>query len=323
MGLRHALVISGPSDPALPVDDGDWNAAHVIDDYLEFPFVAEPSTPGAGKLRLYGMDFGPGAPAFKMPNGKVRLIQNDLGEFNINRFQPQVGLNAFTGEHSLNTTNVGTLTAAAVAVTDLHRMTARLDLLVTAAATTAIAGWRPNGAGSRFLRVGKDANAPGGFLCRCMWAPATGGTVATLRAFVGLADWSAAPTDVAPAGRTNIIGMGWERGVDTNIQLYCNDASGTASKIDLGSGFPIPITDRPPPYELQLYSPNSLTRSVSYRVIRYASDDKVIAAEASGTLTTDLPAVTTLLGCVGAISVGGTSSVVGAALMGILTALEY
>lgn len=39
----------------------------------------------------------------------------------------------------------------------------------------------------------------------------------------------------------------------------------------------------------QMYSPNSLTQSVSYRVIRYNTTDKTIAAEVTGTVTTDIP----------------------------------
>lgn len=289
---------------------------------LRLPYIATPATPAAGGLKLYGVDFGPGAPAFLLPSGKVKLIQSDLGDFNVNRWVAQVGLNTFTGEHSLNTTNIGSLSAATPAVTDLHRMVPRLDILVTVAATTAIAGWRPNGAASRFLRVGKDANAPGGFLMRQMWGPATGVSNTTHRGFCGLADWSAAPTDVEPSTRLNIIGMGWDA-ADANIRMMHNDGLGVATKIDLGANFPVPTVDRNEVYECQLYSPNSLTQSVSYRVIRYNRTDKTIAAEATGTITTDLPAVTTLLGCVGAMSVGGTSSVVGVAVMGMLTAREY
>lgn len=290
---------------------------------LRLPYIADPTAPAAGGLKLYGLDFGGGVPAFKLPNNKVVLVQSNLGDFNINRFVAQVGLNAFTGEHSLNTTNIGTLTAAAPANNNLHRKMPRLDLLVTVAATTAIAGWRPNGAGSRFLTVGRDANAPGGFLMRTLWGPATGVANASGRGFVGLADWSAAPTDVDPYGRTNVIGMAYNKAVDANLQMIHNDGSGVCTKIDLGASFPAPSADRAAVYELQLYSPNSLTQSVSYRVIRYDTTDKTIAAEATGTITTDLPAVATLLGCVGALSVGGVSSVVGAALMGLLTATEY
>ncbi|MBL9046613.1 MAG: DUF2793 domain-containing protein [Tabrizicola sp.] len=289
---------------------------------LRLPYVTTPATPAASGLKLYGIDFGSGAPAFLLPSGKVKLIQSDLGDFNVSRYAAVPGSNSFAGEHSLNLTPFGTATAAAAAITDLHRMMPRCDVLVTTASTTAIAGWRVNGSNSRFLRVGKDANAPGGFLVRQMWGPATGVATATLRGFCGLADWTAAPTDVEPSSRTNVIGMGWDA-ADANIQFMHNDGSGTATKIDLGASFPVPTADRANVYELQLYSPNDLSQSVSYRVIRYNTTDKTIAAEATGTVTTNLPAVTAMLGPAGACSVGGTSSVVGVALMGILVAREY
>lgn len=291
---------------------------------LRLPYVSTPATPAVGGLKLYGLDFGPGAPAFLLPSGKVRLIQSDLGDFNVKRFTPGIGSNSFVLESSLNLGVFGgTATAASPAVTDLHRMMPRADILNGTASASAISGWRNAAGGSVWLRVGKDANAPGGFLVRCLWAPATGGTVATHRAFVGVSgSWSTAPTDVEPSTRVNIFGMGWDA-ADTNIQIMHNDASGTATKIDLGASFPVPTTDRPAPYEIQLYSPNDLTQSVSYRVIRYNATDKTIAAEATGTITTNLPAVTTLLSTNGAMSVGGTSSIIGVALMGILVATEY
>lgn len=289
---------------------------------LRLPYIADPATPAAGGLKLYGMDFGPGAPAFKLPSGRVKLIQSDLGDFNISRFVPIPGAAVVAGEHTLNLQQIGTATAATPATTDLHRMMPRLDYLVAVAAATAIAGWRVAAAASRFLRVGRDANAPGGFLYRCLWGPATGVSVATTRGFCGLADWTAAPTDVEPSTRINIIGMGWDA-ADANIQFMHNDGAGAATKIDLGASFPVPTVDRQQVYEVQLYSPNELTQSVSYRVIRYNTTDKTIAAETTGTVVTNLPTAATLLATAGAVSVGGTSSVIGAALMGILVAREY
>jgi len=110
--------------------------------------------------------------------------------------------------------------------------------------------------------------------------------------------------------------MGWDS-ADTNIQIMHNDGSGTATKIDLGASFPVPTVDATEVYELQLFSPNSLTQSVSYRVIRYDTTGKTIAAQATGTLTTDLPTLASVLSARIWMSVGGTSSVIGVAAMGI------
>lgn len=291
---------------------------------LRLPAIPTPSAPASGGVKLYGTGaFGPERLGFIGPDGKVRLLQNDLGEFSVSRFQPAVALNSLVGENSLNLVALGTGTAANPAITRLHTMKPRLDVLVTTASTTAIAGVRPAAAAGRPVRVGCDANAPGGFLARFMWAPATGVANATHRAFCGLDGTTNVPTDVENSSLvTGIVGMGWDT-ADTNIQIMHNDLSGAATKIDLGASFPVPSADRGEVYELQLYSPNSLTQSVSYRVIRYDTTDNTIAAEAAGTITTNLPPVTTLLGAHVRMSVGGTSSVVGIACMGILIGREY
>ena len=132
-----------------------------------------------------------------------------------------------------------------------------------------------------------------------------------------------APTDVEPSGATTgIVGMGWDA-ADTNIQIMHNDLSGVATKIDLGANFPVPTVDRGEVYELQLYSPNDAVQSVRYRVTRFNANLKTPAFVAEGVITTNLPPVATMLGPVCRMSVGGTSSVIGVSIMGILGVREY
>ena len=114
--------------------------------------------------------------------------------------------------------------------------------------------------------------------------------------FYGLA---ASNTDLSYAGSsvltinplTNIIGVGNETG-DTNLKVFHNDGSGTASKVDLGSGFPANRTSGAASttvYTIQLYNePGS--SNVLYEVINQET-----GAVAQGTLTTNLPAATLLL----------------------------
>lgn len=291
---------------------------------LRLPAISPPAAPAAGGVKLYGTDYlGPARLGFIGPDGKVRMIQNDLGEFSVQRFQPALSLATLVGENSLNLVVLGTGTAANPAITNLHTLKPRLDVLVTTASATAIAGVRPGAAANRPVRVGRDANAPGGFLARFVWAPATGVANGSHRAFCGLDGTTNIPTDVEPSTlATGIVGMGWDA-ADANIQVLHNDLSGAATKIDLGSSFPVPTTDRSEVYEVQLHSPNSLTQSVSYRVIRYNTTDNTVFAEATGTITTNLPPVGTLLGPHIRMSVGGVSSVVGIACMGILIGREY
>ena len=286
---------------------------------IGFPFVASPATPPASQVNLYGTDIGlNGVPGFIGPDGVLHTIQSDLGEFNIARFAPQGTTGAVATDNSIAVSVTGVATATVIAPTNLHAMMRRVELLVTTAAATAVAGLR---AVNNQWRVGKSAAAPGGFLTRIVWGPATGVATTTNRAFCGMRI-NAAPTDVEPSSLLNIVGMGWDA-ADTNIQMMYNDGTGTATKVDLGASFPVPTVDRQEVYEVQLFSPSSLTQSVSYRVIRYNTTDKTILAQASGTLTTDLPVVTQLLVPAVQMSVGGTSSVIGLAVMGILVATAY
>ena len=74
-----------------------------------------------------------------------------------------------------------------------------------------------------------------GFKVTMRGGPDTGTSTATDRFFMGLKP-AANPTDVNPSTLANIVGMGWDS-ADTNVQIMTNDASGTATKIDLGASF--------------------------------------------------------------------------------------
>jgi hypothetical protein len=89
---------------------------------------------------------------------------------------------------------------------------------------------------------------------------------------------------------------------DANLQLMHNDASGTCTKIDLGSDFVKNQADGI--YELILFCKPSDTK-VSYRVKRLDA-----AGEANGEITTDLPATTTFLAPHLYANNGGTAAAV-------------
>ena len=86
----------------------------------------------------------------------------------------------------------------------------------------------------------------------------------------------------------NCIGVGSEA-ADTNLQVFYNDGTGTASKIDLGANFPANRTAgaaMTTVYSIEIYNPNG-TNTIYYKVI-----NKETGSTARGTLTTDLPATT-------------------------------
>ena len=200
----------------------------------------------------------------------------------------------------------GTPTLNAIATTNFHTAAKRLDYLVTAAVTTAVAGFTGNVL--QWWR-GNAANL-GGFYFNCRWGPATGVATTTNRAFVGLIGSVSAPTDVQPSSLLNIMGFGWDA-ADVNIQAMTNDGTGAATKTDLGVNFPVPLVDRTTVYDITLFClPNSTT-------VTWTIKNMGTGAIATGTFSVDLPANTQLLTYTGWMSVGGTSSVIGISLMGV------
>ena len=276
---------------------------------LRLPTASGTTQPASGGTKLIGMTkAGRTVPAFLTQDGLVRGVQSDLA-----RGFPLLW-KAMPNNVALSTigcgtpTAVGTATAANIATTNLVTYTPRLEYLVTAAATTAIAGFRGL---ATMVTVGGGAAGVGGFHFHGVWGPATGVATTTTRAFFGLANITSAPTDVEPSTSVNCIAMGWDA-ADTNIQIMFNDAAGACTKTDLGASFPVPTTDRTALYSLEMFSPKGTTQSVEWLVT-----DMVSGATASGTISTNLPATSSLLAPRGWISVGGTSSVIGFGLASV------
>lgn len=305
MGIKHAFE-SAKSDggDATQVQPSNWNEDHALDGQVEFPLVASPTTPASDTTALFSRKLaGRMLPAFIAPSGLDSALQPLVARNKIGWVQPN-GNATTLGSMGLAMTATGTATAANVATTNIHTWMRRLDYLVTTAATTAVAGFRSTAA--QFARG--NAAGRGGFTMICRWGPATGVATSTNRCFVGMISSASAPTDVNPSSLVNMFGFGWDA-ADTNIQFFHNDASGTATKIDLGASFPRPTSDRTEAYEAALFcAPNG--SEIFYQLTNLATGDV-----ASGSVTTDIPSNTTLLAPKGYMSAGGTSSVIGISLM--------
>ena len=276
---------------------------------LRLPAIATPATPASGGVKIYGKDLGGRImPMIVGPSGIGVALQPHLGGNRAARWTPASNGTTAVLDGFPTVSAQGTATAFNWASTSRRTRMAMIEYLNGTASTTAIAGLRTSVA--RWT-VGAATAGDGGFHLRCTWGTATGiaTTSATHRGFCGLR--TGTPSDADPSGLTNIVGMGWDS-ADANIQFMHNDGSGTATKIDLGAGFPRPTTDRGDVYELIMFSPPGTTQSVGYLV-----RNLLTGAEASGVVTTNLPANTQALGWAHHISVGGTSSIIGTALMGV------
>ena len=84
---------------------------------------------------------------------------------------------------------------------------------------------------------------------------------------------------------TNIIGVGSDA-ADTNLQVFYNDATGTATKIDLGANFPANRTAGSAlttVYSIELYNDSASTE------VKYCVRNKETGDIAMGTISTNLP----------------------------------
>lgn len=278
------------------------------------PEASSPGIPATGRVGIFGRRVaGRMMPAFIGPSGLDSILQPHFGRNAVVKWEPAGNSTTISATRAAGLTATGSGTAANVGTSNLYTYMKRIEYLVTTAATTAVAGFRSTAAQ---YSIGGPSAGLGGFHFICRWGPATGVSTTTNRAFVGLVNSTTAPTDVQPSSVIFMIGMGWDA-ADTNIQMMHN-AGGTATKIDLGASFPVPTADRTKVYELAMFAPPGTTQSVTYLVT-----DLVSGATATGTITTNIPTTTTLMAPKGWMSVGGTSSVIGIALMGLYIETDY
>jgi hypothetical protein len=185
------------------------------------------------------------------------------------------GMNAL----GLGTVQAGTLTAVAPSANvSFYAQTPRIKLVsaAVARASASLSGaglgwWRGNapdqGGFYVMLRAGFEVFQPGA------------------RLFMGLHGAAVSIGNVNPSTLLNLIGIGADSG-ETTLRLLSNDASGTATRVDLGAGFPVGAHEL---YELILSAePNAST--VQYRVERLNGGNVAI-----GTLGADLPVNTAFL----------------------------
>lgn len=306
MSIKHKKVPVGADvGTSNDVLFSDWKDDHDVLTGIDYPLVATPSAPAAGLVTVFGMSVAGGAmPAFIGPSGLSSPLQPYLGGTRAAMWLPAGNATTITAVGAAALTATGTPTTANVATTNAYTASKRLEYRVTTPATTAVAGFR-SGVAQYFYSA---TPRRGGFRYTFVFGPATGVATTTNRCFVGLGSSTAAPTDVQPSTILNQFGVGWDE-ADANIQIISNDGTGTATKADLGASFPVPTVDRTDAYCLQMFcAPGSTTVGWDFM-------DISTGISASGTFGADMPAADTLLAPRGWMSAGGTSSVIGIALM--------
>ncbi len=196
----------------------------------------------------------------------------------------------------LTVTPTGTPTARAVATTSYATRSIRLGITAAITATGRYSGVR----GSALLWY-----VTGGFLYTGEFNISDTATAVGTHNFWGLASSTSdlvigGVSNDQPSALLNIIAFANDSG-DANLQIMHNDASGTATKTDLGASFPsnrtagAAITTI---YSCYLYNAPA-SSNVIYRIV-----NKETGVVAQGTLSTNLPASTVGLNFFGARTMG-------------------
>lgn len=312
MSLAHTFV-SAKTDggDATQVQPSNWNAEHIVDaNGLKFTDgTAAPSAPASGFTLLFTKTLAAAPlPAMIGASGADLLLQPFIGQRKVG-FWVTAG-NSTTGAINFGMTpptNQGTLTARNVASTSLFTSMRRQGG-VSATSAGSFTGWRA--AAFQFMRG--DAAGKGGFRFVCRFGCSDAATVAGARTFVGLAAASVGAVD--PSSAANIIGVGTDAG-DANLSIMHNDASGTATKVALGANFP-DHTLSADAYELALFCPPNAS-TVTWEITRLGT-----AFSDRGTISTDLPAATALLGPQVMRNNGATALAVGIDLVSLYIETE-
>ncbi len=277
IGTETAIYIGSGWDVGLDIQSGGIQLANQTD----------PVAPAANNLRLYAKTIaGRVLPKFIGPSGVDTPIQANLGFNRISYMNPAGGtvLTTFVGGSGSLFTNTGTANNPTPLSTNLLTSTRRATFssgttagVVASHRQSVQQAWRGNAAGL------------GGFFYTIRFGSEA--IVAGNRAFVGLSDSVAAPTNVDPTTSTAPGKMGLAINANTGNWKWVNNATGTApTVVDLGANFLVDTTSL---YELIIFCPPNGS-TVTYRVTNLSTNTNG-NAQVTGTATTNITGNTTFL----------------------------
>jgi Protein of unknown function (DUF2793) len=270
--------------------------------------VAQPAAPPADTLALYARRrVGTDWLEFQRPNGRDIPLAPHMGLSRLAWWAPSSGATVVVS--GMARTATGTVTAPALAATNLLTSVRRWRLTSGTAANNAAdercavtTCWRGNAAGL------------GGFTYTNRVGLATLQTGA--KGFFGL--WSnigGASTTQAPGALTDAVVFGFNTVTDVNWKLYHNDASGAATEVDLGVGFP--ISNFSNLYTMIVWcAPNGA--SIWARMV-----NDTTGAVFEQEITTNLPANTVFLAPRNYLNNGGAAAAVAFDCAGIYLETDY
>jgi hypothetical protein len=249
--------------------------------------LADPATPPAGFGRFYARSWaGRTLPFWKGPSGVSYALSPHLGENNIRAWRGGATAAAGTfaatiGAMPYSSASPTAPTIPALTLTNLPSQTQRSTI-----STGATAGGIAYIRGNQLLITRGNAAGLGGFLAVQRFA-LSGTLQAGLRAFAGVLDVAANPTNIDPLTATAPGGIGLATNANSGNWRLVNNVTGTArTALDLGASFPVNNTAL---MELALWcAPND--SGISWQATNLST-----GASATGKLTANIPANTTFL----------------------------
>lgn len=253
---------------------------------------AEPPTPASGNYLYTRTIADQTVLKTKRPSGVDSPLQDAIAFNRFVKYQGGPVVITAMGGGALTAATAGT-TVTPAAGTSIRNALPRTQY-ATAATANALNALYANNATTLGLNTLRGSiNGEGGF--RLVMRFGLGATTATNRFFAGLRDVVTVPTNVDPFTSTTPGGIGLvANGATSANYRIAHNVSGTApTTIDLGANFPFNNSDL---IELVLFCRPFTTTAgnVGYRVRRFTTTGDP-AFEASGTLSTNLPAGATFL----------------------------
>jgi len=296
--------VTGAGDPTF----GGALYAEIRNNALTLNEVAAPIAPGAGQVSLFARKLANRVlPAYAGPAEAISALQPFLGRNKIALWSAQGSTSGQLTTFGVGSpTGIGANGPRVVAATNLLTSLRRLAN-VSAATAGSSGGWRL--AVAQFFR--SNDSWGGFFLCARIGED---NTVANSRAFIGLRDSASPIGNVNPSTLLNTIGVGFDSGQSTWRVIH-NDGSGVATAIDLGAGFPCNTSDEA--YDVIIFAPQG-QETVWVQMIRL-SDETSSTVE----ITTDVPALATLLAFHAWVNNGSTASAKGITLSTLYVDTNY
>lgn len=228
---------------------------------------------------------------WNLPNASGTIALTSDLKLNIQPSEIRRGFIAVSGS-----TTIGTFGALTEAITgSVFAVTfggvvplPKVRFYTIAGSTNSVAGIR-GGASGNVLRLGQGFRFIGSWIYSDQSTGGTNWYVPTARQFCGLATGLTLlpiSSTTTLQSQPNIIGIGSDAG-DTNLHIFHNGGTPTATKIDLGSNFPAnkaSAVANGEAYQLYLFNEFG-SNSVEYRVRRLSN-----GFEVSGTIVSNLPA---------------------------------